>query len=42
MTGAFAVWGTLRLVRNRSFTPFVAYRVAAGAAVLGVLATKFR
>ena len=42
VTGAAAVWGTLRLVRNGSFTPFVVYRLAAGAAVLGVLATKFR
>ena len=42
LTGALAVWGTLRLVRTRSFTPFVIYRVAAGAAVLGVLATRFR
>ncbi|MGH9226566.1 MAG: undecaprenyl-diphosphate phosphatase [Acidimicrobiales bacterium] len=42
VTGAFAVWGTIRFVRNRSFAPFVVYRLAAGAAVLGVLATRFR
>lgn len=42
ITGAAAVWGTLRFVRRRSFQPFVIYRVAAGAAVLGLLATKFR
>jgi undecaprenyl-diphosphatase len=38
ITGAAAVWGTLRYVRSHSFTPFVAYRVAAGAAVLAWLA----
>jgi undecaprenyl-diphosphatase len=42
VTGAFAVWGTLRIVRRRSFQPFVIYRLVAGAAVLGLLATKFR
>jgi undecaprenyl-diphosphatase len=36
VTGFLAVWGLLRLVRTRSFTPFVVYRVAAGAAVLVV------
>jgi undecaprenyl-diphosphatase len=34
VTGWFAVWGTLRLVRTRTFTPFVGYRVAAGVAIL--------
>ena len=34
ITGWFAVWGTLRLVRSTSFAPFVVYRVVAGAAVL--------
>lgn len=34
ITGWFAVWGTLRLVRTRTFTPFVAYRIAAGLFVL--------
>ncbi|MFP5319800.1 MAG: undecaprenyl-diphosphate phosphatase [Acidimicrobiia bacterium] len=42
ITGAAAVWGTLRFVRRRSFQPFVIYRLAAGAAVLGLLATRFR
>ena len=42
ITGWFAVWATLRLVRSRSFAPFVAYRVVAGLAVLGLLATTVR
>jgi undecaprenyl-diphosphatase len=42
ITGWFAVWGTLKLVRTRSFTPFVVYRVIAGTAVLAILATGWR
>ena len=42
ISGWFAVWGTLRLVRTRSFTPFVVYRVALGVVVLGLLATGVR
>jgi len=42
ITGAAAVWGTLKFVRHRSFRPFVIYRLAAGAVVLGLLATTFR
>lgn len=38
VTGWVAVWGTLRLVRSRSFAPFVAYRVLLGIVVLAVLA----
>jgi undecaprenyl-diphosphatase len=34
VTGWLAVWGTLRLVRTRSFAPFVVYRVVVGAGVL--------
>jgi undecaprenyl-diphosphatase len=34
VTGFVAVWGLLRLVRTRSFTPFVVYRIALGLAVL--------
>ena len=41
-TGWVAVWGTLRMVRSRTFTPFVIYRVLAGVAVLGILATSWR
>ena len=42
LTGALAVWGVLRLVQTRSFTPFVVYRVLVGGAVLGLLATGAR
>jgi len=40
ITGWLAVWGTLRLLRTRTFTPFIAYRVVAGAAVLVVYAAR--
>ncbi len=42
VTGALAVWLVLRVVRTRSFLPFVIYRVLAGVAVLGLLATPAR
>lgn len=42
ITGWVAVWGTLKLVRSRTFTPFVIYRVLAGLTVLGILATGWR
>jgi undecaprenyl-diphosphatase len=42
VTGWVAVWATLRIVRTRSFAPFVVYRVFAGLFVLGVLASTFR
>lgn len=42
VTGFLAVWALLRLVRTRSFAPFVAYRMAAGIAVVGVAASSFR
>jgi undecaprenyl-diphosphatase len=42
VTGGLAVWGTLRYVRSRSFTPFVVYRVLAGAVVLALIATGAR
>jgi undecaprenyl-diphosphatase len=42
ITGWFAVWGTLRFIRTRTFAPFVAYRVAAGIGVLILLSTSFR
>jgi undecaprenyl-diphosphatase len=42
VSGWFAVWGLMRLIRTRSFSPFVMYRVAAGAAVLVALATTWR
>lgn len=40
ITGWFAVWGMLRLVRTRTFTPFVVYRVVAGLAVLAIYALR--
>lgn len=42
ITGWFAVWGTLRYIRTRTFTPFVIYRVLAGLFVFGLLASTFR
>lgn len=42
VTGWFAVWGLLAFVRSRDFSPFVIYRVLAGIAVLGILATGWR
>lgn len=42
ITGWFAVWATLRIVRTRSFAPFVVYRVLAGIAVITVAASSFR
>lgn len=40
VTGWIAVWGTLRLVRTRTFTPFVVYRVVLGASILLVYASR--
>jgi undecaprenyl-diphosphatase len=42
VTGWVAVWGTLHLVRTRTFAPFVIYRVVAGTAVILVAASSFR
>jgi undecaprenyl-diphosphatase len=42
VTGLAAVWLVLKVVRTRSFLPFVAYRVLAGVAVLAVLASPLR
>ena len=42
ISGWFAVWGLLRLVRTRSFDPFVVYRVALGLAVLVLVVAGFR
>ncbi|MBW3555870.1 MAG: undecaprenyl-diphosphate phosphatase [Actinobacteria bacterium] len=36
VTGFLAVWGLLRLIRTRSFAPFVVYRVLVGTAVIAV------
>jgi len=40
LTGVVAVWLVLRIVRTRSFRPFVIYRVVAGAGVLVLLALR--
>ena len=40
ITGFFAVWALLRLVRTRSFAPFVFYRFIAGAVILVVAALR--
>jgi undecaprenyl-diphosphatase len=42
LSGWFAVWGTLRLVRTHSFFPFVVYRVALGVLVLLVALSGWR
>jgi undecaprenyl-diphosphatase len=42
ISGWLAVWGLLRLVRTRTFAPFVAYRVLLGVVVLGIVASGWR
>jgi len=42
LSGWLAVWGTLKLIRTRSFMPFVIYRVALGTLVLLLIATGVR
>ena len=42
VSGWAAVWGTLRLIRTRTFMPFVIYRCALGVVVLVVLAAGWR
>ena len=42
LSGWLAVWGTLRIVRTRSFMPFVIYRIALGVIVLIVIAAGWR
>jgi undecaprenyl-diphosphatase len=42
VAGWIAVWGTLRLVRTRTLTPFVVYRVALGVVVLVVAGAGWR
>ncbi|MDE0802733.1 MAG: undecaprenyl-diphosphate phosphatase [Acidimicrobiales bacterium] len=41
LTGYAAVWGTIRFVQTRTFSPFVLYRVVAGMAVVGLVAGGF-
>ena len=40
ITGWLAVWGTLRLIRTRTFSPFVVYRIVVGLGVLGLSAVR--
>ena len=42
LSGWLAVWGTLRLIRTRSFMPFVIYRIALGVLVLLLIAFGVR
>ncbi|MFZ8997301.1 MAG: undecaprenyl-diphosphate phosphatase [Ilumatobacteraceae bacterium] len=42
VAGLSAVWATLRIVRTRSFTPFVVYRIALGVVVLVVVSAGWR
>jgi undecaprenyl-diphosphatase len=42
LSGWLAVWGTIRLVRTRSFMPFVVYRIVLGVVVLLLIATGVR
>ena len=42
ISGWCAIWGMMRLLRFRSFGPFVMYRVLVGVAVLGLVAAGFR
>ena len=42
VTGWVAVWGTIQLVRTRTFKPFVVYRVVAGVSVMLLAASGFR
>lgn len=42
ISGWLAVWGTLKLIRTRSFMPFVIYRIGLGVLVLLLVATGVR
>ncbi len=42
ISGWLAVWGTLKLVRHRSFAPFVIYRIVVGTLVLIVYFSGWR
>jgi len=42
LAGWFAVWGTIKLVRTRSFMPFVIYRCVLGVVVLIIIAAGWR
>lgn len=42
VSGWFAVWGTLKLVRTRTFTPFVIYRIGVAVLVWTLMLTGVR
>ena len=42
VSGWIAVWAILRIIRTRTFTPFVIYRVIAGVGVMALAAGGFR
>jgi undecaprenyl-diphosphatase len=42
VTGLLAIYVVFRIVKSRSYTPFVVYRVFAGLAVLGIILSGFR
>ncbi len=42
ISGWVAMWSMIRLVRTKSFSPYVVYRVAFGAAILLLVARNFR
>lgn len=42
ISGWLAMWGMIRLLRTRSFTPFVLYRIVVGFAILGLVASNLR
>ena len=42
LCGWLAVWGTIRLVRTRTFMPFVVYRIGLGVLVLALIVTGVR
>jgi undecaprenyl-diphosphatase len=42
VSGWVAVWGTMKLIRTRTFTPFVVYRVVLGVAVILIAVTGLR
>ncbi len=41
VTGYAAVWGTIRYVQTRTFTPFVVYRIVLGLVVIGLVIAGF-
>ncbi|MFM8001719.1 MAG: undecaprenyl-diphosphatase, partial [Actinomycetota bacterium] len=42
VAGWFAMWSMVRLVRTKSFSPYVVYRVLLGSAVLLIVFSQLR